>query len=137
QRRHHRVQPEQARRPPQHRLLRPTARRLQAQLGAHLLESGFQVPPARVGLNHLRRRPAHGGREEVLIPMRAGAVMHPDPQDRHQRPAGLIPVRRAGDHLNVAAAPPPPGDVHPPAPPPPPHPPPPPAPPPPPPPRPP
>jgi hypothetical protein len=51
---HDGVQPEQARRLPQHGPRLPTARRLQTQVRAHFLKGRFLVPATDVGFDHFR-----------------------------------------------------------------------------------
>src|SRR5512135_2390460 len=71
QQRHHRVQTEQARHQPQYRRLGPAPRRLQPQIGPHLLEGGLNRPPTRNSLDHHQRGHLRIGAEEVIVPVQS------------------------------------------------------------------
>ena len=54
---------------------------------------------------------AHFGREEVLVAVASGQVVHIYPAQRHQSLPRLVPLARATDGLDVASAAPVPGDI--------------------------
>ena len=80
---YHAIQAKQTRSYSQHCLCTATACRFQAQVRPHLLKRRFNIPSARKGFDDYLRRYRHIRSEEIVVAVRAGAVVDIDPQHRN------------------------------------------------------
>src|SRR5205085_11696969 len=88
----------------------PAPGRLQAEVGPQFFKSGLDIPAAGVVADHRPGAEARIGGEEVFVAVRALPVPDEHPPDRHQSPAGLVPVAGALGRLYPAGTAAVPGD---------------------------